>query len=100
MVKNPLANAGDIRDTHLIPGLGRSGGGHGTHSSILAWRIPLDRGAWWATVHRLKKSQTRLKLLSMHTHMINLNVSYKRITSTPFPVFSCVCCFLKIISLK
>ena len=35
-----------------------------THSSILAWRIPLDRGAWWATVHRVAKSHTRLKQLS------------------------------------
>ena len=31
-----------------------------THSSILAWRIPTDRGAWWATVHGVAKSQTRL----------------------------------------
>ena len=37
-----------------------------THSSILAWRIPMDRGAWWATVHRVAKSQTRLKQLSRH----------------------------------
>ena len=29
-----------------------------THSSILAWRIPRDRGAWWATVHGVAKSQT------------------------------------------
>ena len=28
------------------------------HSSILAWRIPMDRGAWWATVYRVTKSQT------------------------------------------
>ena len=41
MVKNPPANPGDIRDTGSIPGSGRSpGGGHGNHSSILAWRIP------------------------------------------------------------
>ena len=32
-----------------------------THSSILAWKIPMDRGAWQATVHRVTKSQTRLK---------------------------------------
>ena len=31
-----------------------------THSSILVWRIPMDRGAWWATVHGVAKSQTRL----------------------------------------
>ena len=29
-----------------------------THSSILAWRIPMDRGAWWAIVHRITKSRT------------------------------------------
>ena len=32
--------------------------GRATHSSILAWRIPMDRGAWWATVHGVAKSQT------------------------------------------
>ena len=36
-----------------------------THSSILAWRIPMNRGAWWATVHRVAKSETCLKELSM-----------------------------------
>ena len=34
--------------------------GMATHSSMLAWRIPIDRGAWWAIVHRLTKSWTRL----------------------------------------
>jgi len=34
--------------------------GMATHSSILAWRIPMDRGAWWAIVHRVPESQTRL----------------------------------------
>ena len=32
----------------------------GTHSSILAWRIPMDRGAWWAAVHGVEKSQVLL----------------------------------------
>ena len=31
-----------------------------THSSILAWRIPMDRGAWWATAHGVPKSQIGL----------------------------------------
>ena len=35
--------------------------GMATHSSILAWRIPMDRGAWWATVHGVTKSQTLLR---------------------------------------
>ena len=32
--------------------------GMAAHSSILAWRIPMDRGAWWATVHGVAKSRT------------------------------------------
>ena len=41
VVKNPPTNAGDIRDTASIPGLGRyPGEGNATHSSILAWEIP------------------------------------------------------------
>ena len=34
--------------------------GMATHSSILAGRIPIDRGAWWATVHGIAKSRTQL----------------------------------------
>ena len=37
-----------------------------THSSILAWRITMDRGAWRATVHGVTKSWTQLKQLSIH----------------------------------
>ena len=59
MVKNSPANAGDVRDTDSIPGSGRSPeGGHVTHSGILAWRIPMDRGAWRATVHRVTELNT------------------------------------------
>ena len=43
----------------LIPGLGRSPGGNmATHLNILAWRIPMDRGAWQATVHGATNHQT------------------------------------------
>ena len=35
-----------------------------THSSVLAWRVPMDRGAWWATVHGVTKSQTWLSIHS------------------------------------
>ena len=34
--------------------------GMATHSNILAWRIPMDRGAWWAIIHGVAKSQTQL----------------------------------------
>ena len=52
VVKNPLANAGDIKDTDLIPGLEKSpGGGHGNPLQYSCLENPMDRGAWWATVH-------------------------------------------------
>ena len=54
--KESTFNVGDLGS---IPGLGRSsGGGMAAHSSILAWRIPMDRRAWWATVHGVAESQT------------------------------------------
>ena len=57
--KESTCNAEDLG---LIPGLGRSPGGAGmaTHSNILGQRNPIDRGAWWATVHGITKSQTQL----------------------------------------
>ena len=59
MVKNLPASAGDTRDVGLIPWLGRSpeGGCGKTQSSNLAWRIPMVRGAWQATVHWVTKSR-------------------------------------------
>ena len=41
-----------------------------THSNILAWRILMDRGPWWATVHGVSKSQTRLKRLSSSSSVL------------------------------
>ena len=37
-----------------------------TNSSILSWRIPIDRGVWWATVHRVSKGWTQLKQINTH----------------------------------
>ena len=57
MVKNPPDNAGCVRDTGSIPGLGRSpGGGHGDPWQYCCLENPRDRGAWWAMVHRVTKS--------------------------------------------
>ena len=68
MVKNPPANAGDIRDTGWTPGSRRSPeGGLGNPLQYSCLENPIDRGAWWAMVHRVAKSRTRLKLLSTHT---------------------------------
>ena len=59
MVNKPSANAGNIRDTGSIPGLGRSpGGGHGNPLQYSCLENPMDRGAWWAMVHRVEKNRT------------------------------------------
>ena len=61
------ANAGDIRDMGSIPASGRSpAGGSGNPHQCSCPENPIARGAWQATVHRVSKSQTRLKRLSMH----------------------------------
>ena len=61
VVKNPPANEGNMRDAGLISGLGRSpAGGHGNPLQYSYLESLMDRGAWWATVQRVAKSQTRL----------------------------------------
>ena len=53
MVKNLSTNAVDIRDVGPILGLGRSsGGGTGNPVQYSCLENPMDRGAWWATVHK------------------------------------------------
>jgi len=62
VVKNLLDNAEDIRDIGSMPGSGRSpAGGHGNPLQYTCLENPMDRGACWAAVHRVTKSQTRLK---------------------------------------
>ena len=60
-VKNMPANAGDIRDVGLIPGLGRSlGGGHGNPLQYSCQENPMDQEAWWAKARKVTKSQPGL----------------------------------------
>ena len=61
MVKNPSTNAGDLRDAGLIPRSRRSPEGHGDPPQYSCLENPMDRGAWWAALHRVTKSQTKLK---------------------------------------
>ena len=67
------ATACDAGDLGLIPGLGRSPGeGNGTplqHSSL---ENSMDGGAWWATVHGVAKSRTRLSDFTFTFHLYNL----------------------------
>ena len=64
VVKNLSANAGDVGS---IPGPGRSPGERNSNPrQYSCLKNPMDRGAWWATVHRVAKNRTWLKQLSMH----------------------------------
>ena len=57
--KNLPAIARDLRDVGWIPGLGRStGGGHDNPLQHSCLENPMDRGAWWATVHRVTQRWT------------------------------------------
>ena len=61
LVKNPPVNAGDVRDAGSISGLERSpGGGLGNLPQYSCLENPMERRAWWATVHGVAMSQTRL----------------------------------------
>ena len=72
VVKNPPVNAGDIRDAGPTPLWGRCpGGGHDNPLQYSCLENPMDRGAWWATVHGVAKSRTRLKQLSTCTRSLH-----------------------------
>ena len=59
VVKTPPANSGDIGDTNSIPGSGRSPGEeNGNPLQYSCLKNSINRGVWWATVHRMAKSNT------------------------------------------
>ena len=65
MVKNLPASAGDLRDSGLIPGLVRSSGeGNNNPLQYSCLENAMDRGAWWAAVHGVAESWTRLSDLA------------------------------------
>ena len=79
VVKNSPAKAGDIRDMGLIPGSGRSpGGGHGNPPQYSCLENPMDRGAWWATVHRVTESDMTERLSTHARYSVG---SHQPITS-------------------
>ena len=76
VVKNLPANAGDIRDAGSVLGSGRSPGeGDGNPLQYSCLENPMDRGAWWATVHGVAKSQTRLSDLTLLHFIRRMGVS-------------------------
>ena len=59
MVKNPTANAEDVRDAGSIPGLGRfPGEGNDNRLQCSFLENPMDRGAWQVTIHGVSQNQT------------------------------------------
>ena len=59
VIKNLPNNAGEVRDTGSFPGLRRSpGGGNGSPLQSSCLENPIDRGVWWATVHRVTELGT------------------------------------------
>ena len=80
------ANAGVTGDVGSIPGSGRfPGGGNGNLLQYSCLENPMDRGAWWAVVHRVAKSQTQL---SMHacTALLSTMYLYLMFPRDPSPV--------------
>ena len=72
--KESTCQAGDVGS---IPGLGRSPGeGNGNPLQYSCLETPMDGGAWWATVPRVAKSQTRPKCLSMHEMFMYFVISF------------------------
>ena len=81
--KEPAWNAGDLRDASFIPGSGRSpGGGYGDLLQNSCLENSIYRGFWQATVHRVTKSHTQLKWLSMLNSQMQMNPVH---TVLPFP---------------
>ena len=77
VVMKPLANAGDVKDTGLIPELGRfPGEGHGYPIQYSCLENPMDGGVWRATLHRVPENRTQWKWLSVHsTHALSLRIT-------------------------
>ena len=70
MVKNPFANAGDVRNSgSILDGEDLLKESMATHSSILAWRIPMDRGTWAGYSPRVHKESDMIERLSTQHSM-------------------------------
>ena len=86
VVKNMPANARDVRDAGLIPGLGRSLGGR--HSNSLQYSClehPTDRGAWQDAVHSVASNQSILKEISPEYSLKRLMLKLKMPAPKQFP---------------
>ena len=98
MVKNLPANPRDAGGPGLIPGSRRSPGkGHGNPLQYPCLKSPMDRGAWWATAHRVAKSWTRLKQLSMQIRFYRIFlilIPMSKMTRSKVSIICLSYCFL------
>ena len=97
--KGPACTAGDVRDMGSIPGLGLSPGGErGNPLQYSCLEDSMDKRAWRAIVHRVAKSWTRLKQLSMYACLLTVGRWYSDVVLTcispiisDFEHLTCVC---------
>ena len=78
VARNPPANEGEAEDSGSIPESGRSpGAGNGTPLQYSCLENPMDRGAWWAAVHVVAKSRTRLNdfTFTFHFHALEKEIT-------------------------
>lgn len=97
--KNLPANAGDVRDAGLIPGLRRSpGGGHSNPLQYCCLENPRDRGAWQVTVHRVTKSNLATTEAIQHacTHI----PTYSYISITVIYTTQCYVFIIKLVFMQ
>ena len=74
--KAPGCQCRSYKECGCIPESGRSpGGGHSNLLQYSCLENPMNRGVWWATVHRVSKNQTRLKWLKTNAP-ISIIISY------------------------
>ena len=83
--KESACNAGDAGDTGSIPGLGRSPGeGNGNLLQLSCLKNPMDRGAWWATVHGVTKRWTQVSTYSLRSFSSVQSLSRVQLFATPW----------------
>ena len=86
VIKNLPANAGDVRNAGSVPRLGRSpGGGHGDLLQYSCLENPMDRGAWWASVHGVTNRQTEATRYYYHHHSSMISSTQMK-TNKIFPI--------------
>ena len=74
--------------------------GMATHSSILAWRIPVDRGAWWATVHGVTESDRTERLSTAHAGSRKVMFMSRFIVVIVVPIKKSICTHLTIYDVR